>query len=166
MSTDALRSVCSAGLLPMWPDHPPLCPSIIDYSLVSNDLERELRVLVTNHRKVHISSWLLILSLPMYVETAGKYLHLYYAIAELDTSESIVFYCPNSQARVSILLTWPEGGRERISIPTPLWRRSTWKKVVLTSVKVIFNSNETSWTSLAHCSVQPPRKSLLVNTAI
>lgn len=118
MSIDALRSVCSAGLLPMWPDHPPLCPSIIDYSLVSNDLERELRVLVTNHRKVNISSLLLILSLPINVKSAGEYLHLYYIITELDTSESVVIYCRNS--RVSILLTWPEGEREALGIPTPL----------------------------------------------
>ncbi len=54
MSSDAIRSVCATGLLPAWPDHPPLCPSVVDSSLVSNDLERELRVFVTNHRKVNI----------------------------------------------------------------------------------------------------------------
>ena len=63
MSEDAIRSVCMAGMIPVWPDLPPLCPSVVDPILVSNDLERELRVLVTSHRRVRcfkLFTWIII----------------------------------------------------------------------------------------------------------
>jgi len=52
MSDDALRSVCDAGVNPDWPSFPPLCASPLDAALVSNELEHELRSLVTQHRRV------------------------------------------------------------------------------------------------------------------
>ncbi|KAL5022137.1 hypothetical protein ScPMuIL_001292 [Solemya velum] len=50
MSHDAIRSVCGMGS-GTWPPLPPLCASSVDSSLVSNDLEQQLRVLVVEHRQ-------------------------------------------------------------------------------------------------------------------
>jgi len=44
--------VCDAGVNPDWPSFPPLCASPLDAALVSNELEHELRSLVTQHRRV------------------------------------------------------------------------------------------------------------------
>jgi len=52
MSADAILSVCSSGSTPLWPQFPPLSPPTIDSSLASNDLEQQLRILVTEHRRV------------------------------------------------------------------------------------------------------------------
>ena len=52
MSNDALRSVCGPAAIPGWPSLPPLCASNIDTTLVSNDMERELRAVVSQHRRV------------------------------------------------------------------------------------------------------------------
>jgi len=52
MSDDAIRSVCDAGVNPDWPTFPPLSASPLDPALVSNELEHELRSLVTEHRRV------------------------------------------------------------------------------------------------------------------
>ena len=52
MSGDALRSVCTPGLMPAWPTLPPLCGNPLDSGLVSNDLEREIRALVLEYRRV------------------------------------------------------------------------------------------------------------------
>ena len=51
MADDAVRSVCEGGLL-NWPIPPPLCANILDAAAVSNDLEQQLRLLVTEHRRV------------------------------------------------------------------------------------------------------------------
>lgn len=51
MSEEALRSVCGPKILPSGPVFPPLYPSGVDSSLVSNDMEHELRSLVTDHRR-------------------------------------------------------------------------------------------------------------------
>ncbi|XP_064610638.1 centrosomal protein of 76 kDa-like isoform X2 [Liolophura sinensis] len=52
MSQDAVLSVCGPGAVPHWPAFPSLCVSRLDAALVSNDLEQQLRVLVTSHRQV------------------------------------------------------------------------------------------------------------------
>ena len=52
MSQDAILSVCGPGASPSWPCMPPLCCSSLDSSLVSNDLEQQLRVMVYEHRRV------------------------------------------------------------------------------------------------------------------
>jgi len=52
MSDDAIRSVCEPGVNPDWPTFPPLSASPLDAALVSNELEHELRSLVTQHRRV------------------------------------------------------------------------------------------------------------------
>ena len=52
MSPDAIQSVCQPGANPSWPSLPPLCASSLDAALVSNDMEQELRTLVTEHRWV------------------------------------------------------------------------------------------------------------------
>ena len=53
MSADALQSVCGEGVVsPGFPTLPPLCATTLDNALVSNDLEHELRFLVTQHRRV------------------------------------------------------------------------------------------------------------------
>ena len=55
MSGDALDSVCGDSLMgPGYPALPPLCASSLDSALASNDLEQELRYLVTQHRRVRI----------------------------------------------------------------------------------------------------------------
>ncbi|XP_048752411.1 centrosomal protein of 76 kDa-like [Ostrea edulis] len=51
MSQDAILSVCGPGVSPTWPTMPPLCSSSLDPSLVSNDLEQQLRVMVYEHRR-------------------------------------------------------------------------------------------------------------------
>jgi len=52
MSDDAVRSMCDSAANPDWPSLPPLSASPLDAALVSNELEHELRSLVTQHRKV------------------------------------------------------------------------------------------------------------------
>ena len=52
MSEDAITSVCGPGASPQWPMPPPLSASTLDTALVSNDLEQQLRVIVTEHRRV------------------------------------------------------------------------------------------------------------------
>ena len=52
MSDDAIRSVCDAAVNRDWPAFPPLCASPLDAALVSNELEHELRSLVTEYRRV------------------------------------------------------------------------------------------------------------------
>lgn len=51
MSEEAIRSVCGPKLLPSGPVFPPLYPTVVDSALVSNDMEHELRSLVTDHRR-------------------------------------------------------------------------------------------------------------------
>ncbi|XP_076112649.1 centrosomal protein of 76 kDa-like [Mytilus galloprovincialis] len=51
MSQDAVLSVCGLGASPSWPTLPPLCSSTLDPTLVSNDLEQQLRVLLFEHRR-------------------------------------------------------------------------------------------------------------------
>ena len=51
MAEDAVRSVCEGGLI-NWPIPPPLCANPLDAAALSNDLEQQLRVLVTEHRRV------------------------------------------------------------------------------------------------------------------
>ncbi|WAR13635.1 CEP76-like protein [Mya arenaria] len=51
MSHDAIMSVCASGSTPLWPQFPPLSSSSIDPALASNDLEQQLRILVTEHRR-------------------------------------------------------------------------------------------------------------------
>jgi len=51
MSEEAIRSVCGPKLLPSGPVFPPLYPPSVDSALVSNDMEHELRSLVTDHRR-------------------------------------------------------------------------------------------------------------------
>lgn len=51
MSEDTIRSVCTLGSMPTWPTIPPLCANPLDASLASNDLEQQLRALVTEHRR-------------------------------------------------------------------------------------------------------------------
>ncbi|PFX21677.1 Centrosomal protein of 76 kDa [Stylophora pistillata] len=51
MSEEALRSVCGPKILPSGPVFPPMYPSGVDSALVSNDMEHELRGLVTDHRR-------------------------------------------------------------------------------------------------------------------
>ncbi|KAK6186561.1 hypothetical protein SNE40_008576 [Patella caerulea] len=48
MSEDAIGSVCGAMIQSSWP---PLSPSTLDESFSSNDLEQQLRQLVTEHRR-------------------------------------------------------------------------------------------------------------------
>ena len=51
MAEDAIRSVCDGGLA-QWPVPPPLCANQLDAAVASNDLEHQLRMLVTEHRRV------------------------------------------------------------------------------------------------------------------
>ncbi|KAJ8412653.1 hypothetical protein AAFF_G00116040 [Aldrovandia affinis] len=51
MSEEALRSVCAPGSTTSLPPLPPLCASPLDPAAASNQLELELRCLVTEHRK-------------------------------------------------------------------------------------------------------------------
>jgi hypothetical protein len=52
MSQDAILSVCGPGSSPCWPTLPPLCSSTLDSTLVSNDVEQQLRILLFEHRRV------------------------------------------------------------------------------------------------------------------
>ncbi|XP_069476932.1 centrosomal protein of 76 kDa isoform X2 [Ambystoma mexicanum] len=51
MSEEAIKSVCAPGSTTSLPPFPPLCASLIDSAAISNDLELQLRVLVSEHRK-------------------------------------------------------------------------------------------------------------------
>ncbi|KAM8966492.1 centrosomal protein of 76 kDa isoform 2-T2 [Pelodytes ibericus] len=51
MSEEAIKSVCSPGSTTSLPPFPPLCCSIVDAAAESNDIELQLRVLVSEHRK-------------------------------------------------------------------------------------------------------------------
>ncbi|XP_043923127.1 centrosomal protein of 76 kDa [Protopterus annectens] len=51
MSEEAIKSVCSPGSTVSLPPFPPLCAPVIDAAVVSNDIELELRALVSAHRK-------------------------------------------------------------------------------------------------------------------
>ena len=61
MSQDAISSVCSQGTSPLWPALPPLCAPVLDFVMISNDLEQQLRILVRDHRRVGICRVLVIL---------------------------------------------------------------------------------------------------------
>lgn len=52
MSEEALRSVCGPGASSSLPPVPPLCAPCLDPVAVSNQLELEMRFLVSEHRKV------------------------------------------------------------------------------------------------------------------
>nr|XP_005996579.2 PREDICTED: centrosomal protein of 76 kDa isoform X1 [Latimeria chalumnae] len=51
MSEEAIKSVCAPGSTTSLPPFPPLCAPMIDAAAVSNEIELELRILVTEHRK-------------------------------------------------------------------------------------------------------------------
>ncbi|XP_040520774.1 centrosomal protein of 76 kDa isoform X2 [Gallus gallus] len=51
MSAEAIKSVCSPGTASSVPPFPPLCASVIDAAVTSNDIELQLRILVSEHRK-------------------------------------------------------------------------------------------------------------------
>ncbi|XP_051467738.1 centrosomal protein of 76 kDa isoform X1 [Apus apus] len=51
MSGEAIKSVCSPGTTSSVPPFPPLCASSIDAAVVSNEIELQLRILVSEHRK-------------------------------------------------------------------------------------------------------------------
>ncbi|KAM4687677.1 centrosomal protein of 76 kDa [Discoglossus pictus] len=51
MSEEAIKSVCVPGSITSLPPFPPLCTSLVDAAAESNDIELQLRVLVSEHRK-------------------------------------------------------------------------------------------------------------------
>ncbi|XP_075069368.1 centrosomal protein of 76 kDa isoform X1 [Mixophyes fleayi] len=51
MSEEAIKSVCSPGSTTSLPPFPPLCSSLVDAATESNEIELQLRVLVSEHRK-------------------------------------------------------------------------------------------------------------------
>nr|XP_006636031.1 PREDICTED: centrosomal protein of 76 kDa [Lepisosteus oculatus] len=51
MSEDALRSVCAPGATTSLPPAPPLCAPVIDAASASNEMELQIRYLVSEHRK-------------------------------------------------------------------------------------------------------------------
>ncbi|XP_052644309.1 centrosomal protein of 76 kDa isoform X3 [Harpia harpyja] len=51
MSGEAIKSVCSPGTTSSVPPFPPLCASTIDAAVTSNEIELQLRILVSEHRK-------------------------------------------------------------------------------------------------------------------
>lgn len=51
MSEEAIKSVCAPGATTSLPPFPPLCASTIDASATSNEIEMQLRLLVSEHRK-------------------------------------------------------------------------------------------------------------------
>uniref|UniRef100_A0A8C2T5X5 Centrosomal protein of 76 kDa n=1 Tax=Coturnix japonica TaxID=93934 RepID=A0A8C2T5X5_COTJA len=51
MNAEAIKSVCSPGTASSVPPFPPLCASAIDAAVASNDIELQLRILVSEHRK-------------------------------------------------------------------------------------------------------------------
>lgn len=52
MSEEALKSVCAPGATSSLPPVPPLSAPSLDPAAVSNQLEVEIRFLVSEHRKV------------------------------------------------------------------------------------------------------------------
>lgn len=52
MSEEALKSVCTPGSTTSLPPLPPLCAPSLDPAAASNQLELEIRFLVSEHRKV------------------------------------------------------------------------------------------------------------------
>lgn len=61
MSAEAIKSVCSPGSITSLPPFPPLCSSLIDAATESNEIELQLRVLVSEHRKVTSNIYLMAL---------------------------------------------------------------------------------------------------------
>lgn len=59
MSGEAIKSVCSPGATSALPPFPPLCASVIDPAIASNEVELQLRILVAEYRKVPVifSGW-------------------------------------------------------------------------------------------------------------
>ena len=51
MTEDAIAAVCAPSSVSTIPYLPPLCQSQLDSALISNDLERQLRSIITLHRK-------------------------------------------------------------------------------------------------------------------
>lgn len=51
MSEEAIKSICSPGSTISLPPFPPLCSALLDGATESNEIELQLRVLVTEHRK-------------------------------------------------------------------------------------------------------------------
>ncbi|NXF40518.1 CEP76 protein, partial [Nyctibius bracteatus] len=51
MSGEAIKSVCSPGTTSSVPPFPPLCASTVDAAVTSNEIELQLRILVSEHRK-------------------------------------------------------------------------------------------------------------------
>ncbi|XP_068860494.1 centrosomal protein of 76 kDa isoform X2 [Aphelocoma coerulescens] len=51
MSGEAIKSVCPPGATSSVPPFPPLCASTVDAAVTSNEIEVQLRVLVSEHRK-------------------------------------------------------------------------------------------------------------------
>ncbi|RMC15599.1 hypothetical protein DUI87_07801 [Hirundo rustica rustica] len=51
MSGEAIKSVCPPGATSSVPPFPPLCASTIDAAVTSNEIEVQLRILVSEHRK-------------------------------------------------------------------------------------------------------------------
>lgn len=57
MSEEALKSVCAPGSTTSLPPLPPLCAPSLDPADASNQLELEMRYLVSEHRKVKPRCW-------------------------------------------------------------------------------------------------------------
>ncbi|XP_019380589.1 PREDICTED: centrosomal protein of 76 kDa isoform X1 [Gavialis gangeticus] len=51
MSEEAIKSVCAPGATTSLPPFPPLCASTIDAAVASNEIELQLRILVSEYRK-------------------------------------------------------------------------------------------------------------------
>lgn len=56
MSEEALKSVCAPGTTTSLPPLPPLCASSLDPAAASNQLELELRFLISEHRRVNYNT--------------------------------------------------------------------------------------------------------------
>ncbi|EMP33442.1 Centrosomal protein of 76 kDa [Chelonia mydas] len=56
MSGEAIKSVCSPGATTSLPPFPPLCASTIDAAVISNEIELQLRILVSEHRKLRVAN--------------------------------------------------------------------------------------------------------------
>lgn len=63
MSEEALKSVCAPGTTTSLPPLPPLCASSLDPAATSNQLELELRFLVSEHRRVKCNTGLKLFAL-------------------------------------------------------------------------------------------------------